>query len=68
MMVLRLMNLISKVDGLPDIGVGSCQTTEKSTMKKVCLVLRHKHSFFHVEKTILFCAIHIEKTILLYII
>lgn len=30
----------------PDIGAGGWQTTEKSTKKRECLVLRHRHSLF----------------------
>ena len=30
----------------PNIGAGGWQTTEKSTMKRECIVLRHEHSLF----------------------
>jgi hypothetical protein len=33
----------------PDIGAGGWQTTEKSTMKRECLVLRQEHSLFAVK-------------------
>ena len=30
----------------PNVGAGGWQTTEKSTIKRECLMLRHEHSLF----------------------
>ncbi len=35
-------------DGIPEVGAGGWQTTEKSIINRECLVLRHKHSLFRL--------------------